>query len=441
MAANEPAVAEVPSAREGLLAAWAAVAGDRSDRLHALRGQAWERFESLGFPRPGDEEWRQTPVSTIASTPFVAADAGILPAGVRLPEPVGSVRLVLVNGVPVQALSTLGAASRGLSVRPLLEALGADPALSPLLGSAVPWRDRVFAALNTALFRDGAFVDVAAGAVVSGPIEILHVAVPSERGPVAIHARLLVRVGDGAEASIVETFAAAGDGVYLTNAVTEIAAGANARVEHVRVQDEAPSAFHVASVDVRQARDSRVASHNVAFGSALARTDLGFRLEGSGAEALLYGLTVAGARTHVDHHTQIDHAVAHCPSHELYKSILWDRARSVFNGRIVVRPGAQKTDAKQSNRNLLLSDDAVVFTRPQLEIYADDVKCTHGATIGRLDESALFYLRARGLGPREARALLIRAFAGEVLEHLGDPSLRGRLEEETLRRLPAGERG
>ncbi len=440
MAANEPAVAELPWAGEGFRAARARLRLEGPEGLRLLREEAWQRFETLGFPRPGDEAWRQTPVSMVASTPFVPTDASILPDGVRLPPPLGTVRLVVVNGVPAPSASTLDALPRGVSVRPLLEAVSDDAALAALLGSVNPWRERAFAALNTSLFRGGASVDVAPGTSVSGSIEILHVTVPSERGPVAVHPRLLVRVGDGAEASIVETFVAAGEGVYLTNAVTEIAAGANARVEHIRVQDEGLSAFHVASVDYRQERDSRVASHNVAFGSALARTDLSSRLAGPGAEALLYGLTVAGKKTHVDHHTQIEHAVPHCPSHELYKSILWDRARYVFNGRIVVRPDAQKTDAKQSNRNLLLSDDAAVFTRPQLEIYADDVKCTHGATIGRLDESALFYLRTRGLGPREARALLIRAFAGEVLEHLGDASLRERLEEETVRRLPAEER-
>jgi len=305
------------------------------------------------------------------------------------------------------------------------------------LGAVAPWRDRTFAALNTASFREGVLVEAGKGVAAGRPVEIVHVALPSTDSPVAIHPRVLVRAGDQAELNVVEWFVCAGKAPYWNNAVTEVVVGENAFVEHVRIQDDAETGFHVASVDAVQAANSRFRSHNVAFGSALARTDIGSRLNGPGAEAFLYGLTVTGKRSHVDHHTALDHAVPHCPSHELYKSILWDRARYVFNGRIIVRPDAQKTDAKQSNRNLLLSDDAVVFTRPQLEIYADDVKCTHGATIGRLDRDALFYLRARGLGPVEARALLIRAFAGEVLEHLSDSRLREQLEEEAVRRIPA----
>lgn len=444
VAAPEGTVAERASAKGGFLDTHETLRGRGPAWLRALREEGLSRFDALGFPGPKDEEWRQTSVAPVARTTFSPAPAsedGGKGAERPLASSLGGPRLVLVNGRPSAALSSLESLPKGVSLGSLAQAIGKDESVESTLGRIAPWRERPFAALNTALLDDGAFVSIAPGAVVDTPIEIVWVTVPSKDAPVAVHPRTLVLAGKGAEVRIVESFVAETPGVYLSTPVAEIGVAENARVEHVRLQDDAEEAFHLASIDAELARDARYVSVSVALGAALSRCDLGGRLAGSGAEATLQGLTLLGGTRHADHHTSLDHAVAHCPSHELYKSILWDRARYVFNGRIVVREDAQKTDAKQSNRNLILSNDAIVFTRPQLEIYADDVRCTHGATIGRLDDAALFYLRARGLSADAARDLLIRAFAGEVLASVTHGGWRERIEEEALSRLPASGRG
>jgi Fe-S cluster assembly protein SufD len=264
-------------------------------------------------------------------------------------------------------------------------------------------------------------------------VQVVHWSTGGSR-PTAAHPRLLVLAGEGSEATVVETFLGRPPARTLSNAVAELVVAAGAVLHHVRVVDEG-EAWHLGAVQAHQARDSRLISHNLCLGAALTRIDLGSVLDGEGAECLLHGFYVAEGRQHVDNHTFLEHAQPHCPSRELYKGILSGGARAVFNGRILVRPAAQKTDAKQQNRNLLLSGESTVYTRPQLEIYADDVKCTHGATIGRLDEQAMFYLRTRGIGEKEARALLLRAFAAEILEPVPVPALRQCLEQLVAERL------
>jgi len=249
--------------------------------------------------------------------------------------------------------------------------------------------------------------------------------------------RTLIVVGDGATLRVVETYVGAeGASGYLSNPVTEIVVGSGARVEHVRVQIEAGDAWHLGEVAVRQGRDSDVRSTHFALGAKLSRVDAGARLEGEGGHHAVDGLYVVDGDGHVDHHTTLDHAVPHCTSHELFKGILGGRARAVFKGRIIVRPDAQKTDAIQHNPNLLLSDDALIHTRPQLEIYADDVRCTHGATVGQIDPDQLFYLRSRGIDPEAGRDLLIHAFARDVLDRVDVAGLREILEREIDARLP-----
>jgi Fe-S cluster assembly protein SufD len=248
--------------------------------------------------------------------------------------------------------------------------------------------------------------------------------------------------GTGSQATVIETYVSLDGDLHVTNAVTEIVVGEDAILDHARVQWENERAYHFGAVQARQARASGYTNHNVSFGSALARNDIASLLEGEGAEATLNGLYLATGRRHTDNHTVLEHAAPHCPSRELYKGILSDRAHVVFNGRIIVRPGAQRTDAKQSNNTLLLSNDALIHTRPQLEIYADDVKCTHGATIGHLDDDALFYLRTRGIELDEARALLIRGFVGDIVERIAHAPLASRLAERivavTAHRAAAG---
>ncbi len=416
------------------------LADDGPAWLASRRREGMARFLALGFPSPDDEEWRQTPVAAIARTDFRPAEpapaGSVAWEGLALDHAADGPRIVLINGRFEPSLSALGDLPDGLEILPLREAARAEgPGVAALLGSVARTADRAFASLNDALWTDGALVRVAAGTAVEPEVHVVHVTVPSGDAT-AWNPRTLIVAGDGSELHVTETFTGLPGATYLTNAVSEIAVGANAEVHHVRVQAEPDSAYHVGLLEGRQARDARLVSHNLSWGAALARHDVGSRLDGEGAECLLYGIAVASGRQHVDNHTSLDHAKPHCPSWELYKSILSGAARSVFNGRIVVRPDAQKTDAKQSNRNLLLSRDALAYTRPQLEIYANDVKCTHGATVGRLDDDALFYLRARGIGTAEARDLLVHAFAGEVLEAVKRPGLRRRLEAELWRRLP-----
>jgi Fe-S cluster assembly protein SufD len=373
------------------------------------RREAFARFEADGFPRAGDEEWRQTNVGPIAATAFAVTD--------------GSPSL-RAEGLPPGAL--LLPLSRALAERPELDAL-----LQAHLGAVAPTARRPFAALNAAFAAEGALLVLPANVVAAHPVEIVHGS--GETGE-ARHPRTLILAGAGSQATVVERFEGRPTAPALTNAVAEIVLGAGAVLHHVRVLDEGEG-WHVGAVAAVQERDSQLHSHNVCLGAALARLDIGSRLAGTGAECVLNGLYLAEGHEHVDNHTTLEHASPHCPSRELYKGILWGSARAVFNGRIVVRPDAQKTDAKQSNRNLLLSGQATVYTRPQLEIYADDVKCTHGATIGQLDQEALFYLRARGIGEGEARSLLLRAFAAEILDRIPVPALRQELDRTVAERL------
>ncbi len=400
---------------------------EASTWLHRLRADARVRFDLMGIPRPTDEDWRQTDIRRVGPFAETVAGPASLPKDTFEALPLASslpCRAVLVNGRLDLRLSALGGLPEGVRVRSLAAAL-VDPkeSLEGRLGSAAKGETAPFIALNTALFADGLHVHVAANVDARLPLHIVHVAVPGT-APAAVHPRTLVVLETGARLTLVESFVGAGNGTYLTNAVTEIFTGPGAAVEHVKIQAEGPGGVHVAAVSGHQERDSRIVSHNVSLGASLARNDVGSRLGGPGAECRLYGLYIVGGTQHVDNHTWLDHAVPNCPSWEMYKGLLSGDSRAVFNGRIIVREGAQKTDAKQSNKNLLLGDGALVYTRPQLEIHANDVKCTHGATIGRLDDEALFYLRTRGLGKDEAKRVLVRAFAGDLIDQVPIPEIR-----------------
>jgi len=408
--------------------------------LTRLRTSAQARFTQLGIPKAKDEDWRQTNVQPLAKfAATVAAPAAVSAAGLAA-IPLASViplRAVFVNGRFDPALSSLSPLPAGVRVRSLAEALAQNPeSIEPSLARAATADTAPFLALNTASFIDGAVVTVDPNVDAGAPLHIVHVAVPGA-SPAAIHPRTLVIAGPGSQLTLVESFVGMGDGATLTNAVTEIVAGDNARVTHVKIQAEGPAGWHIATVAGLQARGAQIVSHNVSLGASLARNDIGSRLDGPGAECRLYGLYIADGSQHVDNHTWLDHAQPHCPSWEMYKGLLAGRAQAVFNGRIVVREGAQKTDAKQSNKNLILGDGAKVYTRPQLEIYANDVKCTHGATIGRLDEDALFYLRTRGLSRADARNVLVRAFADDLIDLIPVPALRALLAETLHARLQA----
>jgi Fe-S cluster assembly protein SufD len=320
----------------------------------------------------------------------------------------------------------------------LARALAAAPAdLEPCLGRIADPAAGGFVALNTAFINDGAYVRVDPGVCLDRPVHLVFAITGTDE--VMTAPRILIVAGDNSRVAVIEHYVGLSGGAYLTNAVTEIVAGAGAHVEHCKIQLESTSAYHVATVQAHLDRGSRCVSRNFSLGARLARNDINAVLNGAGAECAMDGLFLAGGRQHVDNHTCIDHAVPDCTSRERYKGVLDGRARGVFNGRIVVRQDAQHTDAHQSNHNLLLSDDAEVDTKPQLEIFADDVRCSHGATVGNLDNDALFYLRSRGLDEPFARGLLTYAFMREVIDAVDAVPLRTALTDRVLVWLPGAD--
>ncbi|MGD9902658.1 MAG: Fe-S cluster assembly protein SufD [Vicinamibacterales bacterium] len=400
------------------------------------RQAALEAFERDGFPTTRLEAWRFTNIAPIAATAFALAspeaDGGeALVAAHELGE--SAATAVVVNGCYDEQLSS-SSLPLGVVVDGLANSFEAEDSTAPAAAMALDLDGLPFAALNAAFLEDGVHVALPEGAVLTAPIHIVVAMLPDD-GPVMAHPRLLIDAGAQSQATVVVSFVGADDAVYLTNAVTQVRLGEGAVLELVIDQRESASAYHVHHLHAECAASSILHSRAVSLGGRIVRNDLAAVLAGEGAHATLDGVYVADGEQLVDNHTSIDHATAHCTSHELYKGILAGVARAVFNGRILVRPDAQKTDAKQTNRALLLSDTAQVNSNPQLEIFADDVKCTHGAAVGQLDEDALFYLQARGLPPDEARDLLLHAFAGEVLGEISSPELRGRLEATLFARL------
>jgi Fe-S cluster assembly protein SufD len=419
----------------------AMLAGRDPDWLHDARRVHVERFAELGLPTTREEEWRNTNISPITRTAFGAPASGTrslsdLPEMSRLE--IGCTRLVFVDGRYAPELSSTTAATDGLWVGPLAEALRSDPDrlkshLTCVDHDAVP----AFRGINAALAEDGGVVWIPEGRIVEEPIHLAFVSTgDGEEGEASVsHPRTLIVAGRSSQAAVVETYAGLDGRAYLTNAVTEVHLADNAVLQHDRVQQESEGAYHIATIEARQGADSRYDARHVNLGGRLVRNEVRGILEGEGAHCTLDGLCLTRGRQHLDNHTVLDHARPHCDSREVYKSILGGKSRTVFNGRIIVRPDAQRTDAKQSNPNLLLSADAMAHTRPQLEIYADDVKCTHGATIGRLDEDAIFYLRSRGIRDEMARNLLVEAFAGEILDRIGIEPLKALLGTLVRERL------
>ncbi|MEO6213528.1 MAG: Fe-S cluster assembly protein SufD [Vicinamibacterales bacterium] len=400
--------------------------------LQDLRDRAASRFAALGFPTVREEDWRFTNVSPIARTDFRTAPAALVTAAEIDALPYASVplRLVVLNGRFSAELSRLLDLPGGVRAGSLAAGFTehAD-VVQRYFGQLADFSARGFVALNTALATDGAYVYIPDGVVMEHPLQILHL---SAAGDVAemTQARTLVVAGERSQLRIIETHLSLRGGTYFTNGITEVFAGEHAVVDHYKVQQESVEAFHIASLYVNAQRRANFSSHSFSLGGKFVRNDAEVILDGEGAECTLNGLYLADGDRLVDNHTSIDHAKAHCPSHEIYKGILGGKARAIFNGKIIVRQDAQKTNAKQTNRALLLSDDASINTKPQLEIFADDVKCTHGAAIGQLDEDAIFYLRARGLTYFEARDMLIHAFAGEILDRVQVEPLKRALEAE-----------
>jgi Fe-S cluster assembly protein SufD len=347
--------------------------------------------------------------------------------------------LALVNGRFAPGLSSLSGLPAGVRIQGLAQALTVDRSvLEPHLGRYEDFHQEAFSALNTAFLSDGAFVSVPRRTVLDQPIRILYITVPGST-PTATHPRTLIVAGDESQFAVVEDFVALGDGVYLSNAVTELAIGEGSVVSHYHLQRESLQAFHVATLRSQQGRSSSVTSHTVLMGGALTRRNVHPALAGEGGECLINGLFMGTGQQHMDNYMKVEHQSPRCESRQFYKGILDGQSHGVFHGRIIVHKDAQKTDAKQTNMNLLLSEGAQVDSKPQLEIYADDVKCTHGATVGQIDDEAIFYLRSRGIAEASARALLLYAFAGEMLHRMKVEPIRNHLEELVRRWVPQGQ--
>ncbi len=408
--------------------------------LQALRREAIERFAKMGFPTLRQEEWRLTNVAPIVQGTFhrPAGDPDALSPGRLAPYTFdAAARLVFVDGRFSPRLSSLGELPAGTVVASLGEVLARDPGrVEPWLGRFARLDRNPFVALNTAFLRDGAFLYIPRGAV-TGPIHLLFLSSGEEGRPTLSFPRNLFVADESSRTTIVETYA--GEGAYFTAPVTELVAGPGAVIDHYKVQRESLGAFHMATFQVQAERASVPSSHSISIGGALVRNDVNAVLDGEGIDCILNGLYFADGRQVVDNHMRVEHAKPHCASHELYKGVLDGKSRAVFNGLIHVHKGAQKTDAKQSNRNLLLSRDAIANSNPQLEIYADDVRCTHGSTVGQLDEDAVFYLRSRGIGAEAARSLLTYAFASDIVARIKVEPVRRDLEEFLFARLPMGE--
>jgi Fe-S cluster assembly protein SufD len=400
-----------------------------------LRREAMARFSTLGFPSMRDEQWRQTNVEPLTTTALAAEAGDVDPAAVAegLPrfgiDSLGGARLVFVNGRFAPEHSRLAGLPAGAVARPLAEALAdGGIGLEAFLGRiAAHSGEQPFAALNTALFGDGLFLSLPANCAVEKPVHLLHLS-SGAGGAFAIHPRNLILVGSGARGLVVESYAGLDDSVYFTNALTEVQMGAGSYLDHYKIQRESRRAFHFQTLEAHQHGGSKFDTHALTQGGRLGRNDINATIDGEGCDTILNGLYMLAGEQMLDTHTLLDHAKPHCHSREIYKGILGGRSRAVFRGKILVRQHAQKTDAVQSSKNLLLTNDAQVNAQPQLEIYADDVKCTHGATIGQLNRDAAFYAQTRGMDRRQTQAMLTFAFANENLTEVCDGAVRQHLE-------------
>lgn len=408
--------------------------------LRKLRQQGFARFSETGFPTLRDEDWRFTNAAVIAQTPFrLPRHEGPLPlphqpSSNQLDEfniPAAACRLTFVDGRFAPSLSSASQLPPGVTVSNLATEIARNPdALEPHLGRYLNLQRDAFGALNTAFIEDGAYVHIAKSAIAESPIHFLFVSTTHEH-PTVSYPRNLIVAEENSQATIVEEYISlgAGTGAAFCNTVTELVAGDHSVISHYMIEREDVKAFNVSTLRIQQGRAADVSSHSVLAGGALVRNNVHPVLAGEGGECLINGLFIGEGRQHLDNYMLVEHAAPHCASRQFYNGILDGRAHGVFHGRIIVHKDAQKTDAKQTNRNLLLSDNAQIDTKPQLEIYADDVKCTHGATIGQIDENALFYLRSRAIDEKSARRLLLQAFAGECLDRMKEGPARTHIEK------------
>ena len=427
----------MPSAAESYVAAFDELnAAEAPSALKSLRRAAFERFAALGFPTTKNEDWHFTSVSSIADQEFalLASPTGDVHRSALAPYlfDTSSHVMAFVNGRFDASLSNVKSLPAGVKLVDLGSAWA--PELASRIGNLTGYQNATFTALNTAFMTDGALLEIGKDVEVAQPIHLLFVT-DANAAKGMMHPRNLIVVGRNAKATVIESYVSLSDAVYFTNSVTEVSIADGATLTHYRVQREAARAFHVGTVEVAQAKDSHYVSFALTTGGRLSRSNIYTTLDGDGCGATLNGLVMLGGEQHADVQTQIIHAQPNCYSRELYKYVLDDASHGVFNGKVYVHPVAQKTDGKQTNKTLLLSEAAHMDTKPQLEIFADDVKCTHGATIGQIDETALFYLKSRGISNALARQLLTYAFAADVLETIEVDSVRESLEQLALERF------
>jgi Fe-S cluster assembly protein SufD len=433
------------------LEAYGELMAERRERdpvwLRQLREEGWARFSAKGFPTTHDEDWRFTNLAALAKTPFRrAAKDAVSPQEIEKFRMAGAAcQLVFVNGHFAPALSEVMNLPKGLEICSLERAIDcgmigcapegcAPEGIEQHLGRYADVQRDVFAALNAALWDDGAYLRIRRGAVIEQPIHLLYVSAGAGT-EIMTHPRTLIVAEPASQAAVIEDYVSLGAETAFSNSVTELAAGQDAVVSHFLVERENLAAFNVSTLRIEQARGVNVASHSILLGGGLVRNNVHPVLAGDGAECLINGLFVGAGRQHLDNYMLVEHAQPQCSSRQFYNGILDGAARGVFHGRIVVHKDAQKTDAKQTNRNLLLSDDARIDTKPQLEIHADDVKCTHGATIGQIEEEPLFYLRSRGFSEAQARNMLLHAFAAECLDRMKESAAREFVEKLISERL------
>ena len=403
--------------------------------LDELRRAGIELFEKVGFPSGKEEAWRFTNTAPIARTKFSRGLGTITPDARDVASQYSfgdkaAIELVFVNGHFARELSKLDQLPAGAHVGTLADAFDAqDETVKTNIGRLVKLDTTPFTALNAGFIFDGAFIRLPRSTTIEAPIHLLFVSTAGDGQPTVSHPRVLIVADDNVEASIVESYVGPEGAVYWTNAVTEIAIGKDSRIDHNKLQQESIQAFHTAAMHVNLGRGSYFVSHNTTLGGRITRNDPSVKMDGEAAYAVLNGLVILEGEQHCDNHTLLDHASPNCPSHELYKHVLDGKSSAVFKGQIFVHQDAQKTDSKQTSKSLLLSEDANINSQPALEIYADDVKCTHGSTIGPVDEDMLFYLRSRGVGTDAAKHLLTYAFAADVTRRIAVEPVRARIED------------
>ncbi len=398
--------------------------------LNDLRKSALAQFKELGLPGVRDEEWRYTNLRKLKSNAFTLTSPQAL--SIALPE-TNNPRLVFVDGfydAEHSTASTIGSAST------LASTLSESPdQLAEQFNTSLPNKPHGFTALNTAYAQDGYVIRLTNNQVLEDVLEVVFV---SQSHDTVSHTRNVIIAGANTKCTVIERHIGVDGQAYLANNVTEIFAGENAHIDHYKIQQESDHAFHIGGVFIKQERGSNVKNHNIALSGLITRNDVNTHLLGEGAHMEMNGLVLGAGRQHIDNHTEVNHAVPHCTSDEYYKAVLDDNARSVFKGRIIVAQDAQLTVADQQNNNLLLSKNAEADTKPQLEIYADDVKCSHGATVGQLDETSLFYLKSRGINEAQARGLLTFAFANEVVKRIDVESIKTELTQLIAGELLSG---